>query len=173
MNLPHHVVRLGHRLGDAKMVGEPIKMAEYKTQDRLVAYIELYNDAVGRALFVHSARRRRILLVFFLRLIVQVLGTAPVPGPGSRLPPGPDLGREVPVGTSACARPAGHFDLDPPMVFRVGRPESHEGLPCPHERVVILGVSQGEHHAQVGGCSKDLSRTRSTKLNQILSRVLL
>ena len=74
MNLPHHVVRLGHRLGDAKMVGEPIKMAEYKTQDRLVAYIELYNDAVGRALFVHSARRRRrILLAFFLRLIVQVL----------------------------------------------------------------------------------------------------
>ena len=146
-------------------MGEPIKMAEDKTQDHLVAYIEPHKDATGLALFVHSARRRRILLTYFLRLIVQGLGTAPVPGPGSRLPPGPDLGREVPVGPSACARPAGHFDLDPPRVFRVGRPESHEGLPCPHERVVILGVSQGEHHAQVGGCSKDLSRTRSTKFN--------
>ena len=114
-------------------------MAEDSTQDHLVAYIEPHDDATHRALFVPSARRRRILVLFLLRLIVQGLGTALAPGPGSRLPPGPDLGREVPVG--ARARPAGDFDLDPPMVFRVGRPVSHEGLPRPHERVVILGVS--------------------------------
>ena len=77
---------------------------------------------------------------------------APGAGPRPRPSPGTDLGGETPVGAVGRGDPA---------MFRVGRSVPHESVPRPHKRMVLLGLSQRKHHAQVGGRAKYLQRART------------